>query len=895
MKIAYFSPLSPLKSGIVDFSEREILPYLSEYGKIDIFIADGYRPSNKEIRFEFNIYNYKKFHEKADEYDITLYNIGNNPQHTYIYEILQKYPGIVILHEAFIHGLIWNKTLARGDKVGYIEEFLYSHGEEGNKVANLAIEGEKTFFEIESKYPLIKRIIDDSLGLIVHNEFAKDIVINQNPEVKIQKINHPITLNKTSTHREGLRKKMGLTNDTLIISSFGFINTHKRMNTMLEVFKEFHEEYKNSIFLIVGEDYLGLKNMVKNLNIKNSVIHTGFVPFDKLYEYMQISDICINLRYPTAGETSGSVLRLMSMEKPVIVSNVGWFSELSDSCCAKVDVDSYEKELLLQYLRVLAANEKLRKKMGRNAREYVRREHNPQKIANEYLEFIHKIIDGTNQNDNRNINNSVNIGVDDDHLITGWVKPSLSYGKNIIYSTETASLFIKKREGDNIWWMRCKSPANKSIEVIFKKDDIEKKYFVNLKKGMNTFQQECNLKAGVYKVYFVGNKLNRIGTINHHINVCFGLKEFRFDNIYAPTTWGGVAEKKRICVVTSQVPFERGGNEYLADFLVQKLNEYGYDACMFYTPQNRHYIFRKLIAGYLSNRFVDLDEYNAKQIHQIISLKYPSFAIKHPNHVCWFNHRQREYYDLWDEWIITETRRFKIIGLKRRVERVIIHKLDSYLLKKNVSLIYSQSKNIKDRLLKWGNIPTEVLYPPPLKNEECYCESYDNYIFTISRLSKLKRLDLLITAFKYVKNKDIKCYIAGKGEDYHLLNDLIEKNKLKDRVKLLGFLSDEDALKYYANCRAVFFGPLNEDYGLVSLEAMKSKKALITCEDSGGPTEFVIDGKTGFIAKADPLNIAQKIGMIADDEEKAKEMGYAAYESVKDITWENTIKKLIIV
>jgi glycosyltransferase involved in cell wall biosynthesis len=895
MKIAYFSPLSPLKSGIVDFSEKEILPYLRKYGEIDIFIDDGYRPSNKEIISEFRIYNYKKFPKKANEYDITFYNIGNNPQHIYIYKTLQKYQGIVILHDVFIHGLIWNMTLAKGDKEGYIEEFLYSHGKEGEKIASLAIEGKKTFFEIDFKYPLITKIVDNCLGIIVHSGFAKNVVVNQTQDVKIRKINQPLTPNKTDTNRSDLREKMGLRDETLIISSFGFISAHKRMNTILEVFEKFHEECQDSILLIVGKDHIDLENMVKNLKIKNSVIHTGFVPFDRLYEYMQISDICINLRYPTAGETSRSVLDLMSMGKPVIVSNVGWFSELPDNCCARADVDSYEKELLLHYLRALAGNEKLRRKMGENAREYVIKTHNPQKIANEYLEFIHEIIDGTNQNDNRNIDNSVNIGVDDDHLITGWVEPSLSYGKNIVYSTETASLFIKKREGDNIWWMRCKSPANKSIEVIFKKDDIEKKYFVNLKRGMNTFQQECNLKPGVYKVYFVGNKLNRIGTINHHINVCFGLKEFRFDNIYAPTTWGGVAEKKRICVVTSQVPFERGGNEYLADFLVQKLNKYGYDAFMFYTPQNRHYIFRKLIAGYLSNRLIDLDEYNAKQIHQIISLKYPSFAIKHPNHVCWFNHRQREYYDLWDEWIKNETRRFKIIGLKRRLERVIIHKLDSYLLKKNVPLIYSQSKNIKGRLLKWGNIPTEVLYPPPLKNEECYCESYDNYIFTISRLSKLKRLDLLITAFKYVKNKDIKCYIAGKGEDYHLLNDLIEKNKLKDRVKLLGFLSDEDALKYYANSRAVFFGPLNEDYGLVSLEAMKSKKALITCEDSGGPTEFVIDGKTGFIAKADPLDIAQKIDIIADEEEKAKEMGYAAYESVKDITWENTIKKLIIV
>ena len=397
MKIAYFSPLSPLKSGIVDFSEKEILPYLSEYGKIDIFIDDGYRPSNKEIRSKFSIYNYKKFPKKANEYDITFYNIGNNPQHIYIYKTLQNYPGIVILHDVFIHGLIWNMTLAKGDKAGYIEEFSYSHGKEGVKVASLAIEEKKTFFEIEFKYPLITKIVDKSLSIIVHSEFAKNVVVNQTQDAKIRKINQPLTLNKTDTNRSDLRKKMGLNDETLIISSFGFVHVHKRMSTVIEVFKKFREEYQDTILLIVGKDYVRLRNVAKNLKIEDSVTFTGFVPFDRLYEYMQISDICVNLRYPTAGETSRSALELMSMGKPVIVSDVGWFSELPDRCCAKVDVDSYEKELLLQYLRALAANEKLRIKMGENAREYVIKEHDPQKIAKQYHEVIHEVISDADQ------------------------------------------------------------------------------------------------------------------------------------------------------------------------------------------------------------------------------------------------------------------------------------------------------------------------------------------------------------------------------------------------------------------------------------------------------------------------------------------------------------------
>lgn len=352
-------------------------------------------------------------------------------------------------------------------------------------------------------------------------------------------------------------------------------------------------------------------------------------------------------------------------------------------------------------------------------------------------------------------------------------------------------------------------------------------------------------------------------------------------------------DKKNIVVVTSQVPFEKGGNEFLAESLVNELNKRGYNACVFYTPQNRHYKFKELIKGYLSNRLTDLREYNGKKIDQIISLKFPSFAVKHPNHVCWFNHRQREYYDLWNDWIVHE--KINGRGLKRKIERKIIHFIDSRLLKYNVSKLYSQSKNIQKRLNKWGGVKSEVLYAPPVKDSKLYCEAYDSYIFTISRLSEIKRIDLLVNAFKYVKNKSVKCLIAGEGEEKERLKKLIKKNKLEKRIKLLGFISDDEAVKHLANCRGVFFGPFQEDYGLVTLEAMKSKKCVITCTDSGGPTEFIKNGKTGFKVEPSPKKIAEKIDFLASNKKKAKKMGETAYQSVNHINWDNTIKKLVII
>ncbi len=388
MKIAYFSPLSPLKSGIVDYSEKELLPFLKNYCEIDIYIDDGYKPTNREITSDFNIYSYKKFSNRVDEYNAILYHVGNSQLHIYIYEILQKYPGIVILHDAFIHGLIWSKTIAKGDQKGYIKEFSQMYGEKGLKIAESAINNQ-SFTDIEFKYPFIKTILDCSLGVMVHSNFSKKIVLNEKSDTVVKKINFPVISSASPYNIDSgkIRKELGLNGDTIIIGSFGFISSHKRMFIILKTYKNFCEEFPNSVLLIVGEDNIGLKNIIKEYGIK-SVIHKDFVPFQKMYEYMQVSDICVNLRYPTAGETSASVLRLMSMGKPVIVSNVGWFSELPDNCCAKVDVDNYEENILLEYLKILTSNEKLREKMGKNAKEYVLKECDPEKIAKEYYNFI---------------------------------------------------------------------------------------------------------------------------------------------------------------------------------------------------------------------------------------------------------------------------------------------------------------------------------------------------------------------------------------------------------------------------------------------------------------------------------------------------------------------------
>lgn len=391
MKLAYFSCLSPLKSGISDYSEKELLPYLSKHADIDIYIDNGYKPSNKDIINKFNVFNHGKIADKIDQYDAIIYHMGNNPFHIYMYETLMKYRGIIVYHDIFLHGLIWSMTIGKGNKKRYIDEFKYCYGDRGRLVAEDAI---KSGSYPEFEYPLLKRMLDNSSGAITHSTFGKNIILEEKKDVNIVKINQAIAIHK-DLDKVTTRKKLGIDNNSIIVATFGYVYPHKRIHKAIAAFARFNKKFPNSKYFLVGErscDCADLDRSIEKLGVKKSVIFTGFIPFERAIEHIAISDICINLRYPTAGETSSGTLRTLSMGKPVIVSNVGWFSELPESCCVKIAVDKYEEETIFESLNVLASNEKLRIKMGKNAREYILKECDPEKIAKEYYEFINNII-----------------------------------------------------------------------------------------------------------------------------------------------------------------------------------------------------------------------------------------------------------------------------------------------------------------------------------------------------------------------------------------------------------------------------------------------------------------------------------------------------------------------
>ena len=341
----------------------------------------------------------------------------------------------------------------------------------------------------------------------------------------------------------------------------------------------------------------------------------------------------------------------------------------------------------------------------------------------------------------------------------------------------------------------------------------------------------------------------------------------------------------RIAVVTSSPPMVEGGHMTIARALVRALRDEGHQAEVVVTPQNP---FGRQASAYIATWLTDLRESGLDRIDQVISLRYPSYAVRHPRHVCWLNHTMREYYDLWDRFSATLSPQGR---LKERVRRAAIHRADRYLLTRNVTRLFVQSRTVQQRLAMWPELRSDVLYPPP--PQRAYrCDGYEDYIFMVSRLTPLKRAGLLLRALATPQASGIRAVIAGDGEERPALTALSRELGLDGRVTLTGALDEAQLLDHLARCRAVCFPPLGEDYGFVTVEAFASSKAVITCRDAGGPAELVQPGASGVVCDSTPESLAEGLAMVIQDRALAERLGAGAHAAASQLTWPGVVRKL---
>jgi len=344
----------------------------------------------------------------------------------------------------------------------------------------------------------------------------------------------------------------------------------------------------------------------------------------------------------------------------------------------------------------------------------------------------------------------------------------------------------------------------------------------------------------------------------------------------------------RIAVVSSHPPFSDGGHLVIARALVCALQEAGHEAETVYTPQNR---YGRQGAAYLATWLTDVGESDGRPIDQAISLRFPAYVVRHPRHVCWLNHTMREYYDLWPA---LRARISWANRIKEGVRRQLIHAADRHFLgPRHLVRLFTQSQTVSDRIRDAIGVRSETLYPPP-PPRPYRCDRYGDFVFAVSRVTPLKRFDLLVRALAAPAGRGVRAIVAGEGDDLERLHRLACDLGVADRVSFPGRIDDAAMLELYATCRAVCFTPRKEDYGFVTAEAFMSRKPVVSCVDSGGPAELIEHGVSGLLCEPSPESVADGLKALMDDAAMAERMGEAGAARATMLTWPATVERLVL-
>lgn len=373
MKIAYFSPLSPDASGIADFAE-ELLPELRKHMEVDLFCR--ILPEKETITNNFKIYKLDDIEnrELRESYDHLVYQAGNNVRfHGELLEKFKKYPGILEIHDFAMHHYLAESTFVKGDYQGYVETMAYCHSKRGEMTARKYLAGEaRAPWENDAlRYSVNKYLVDKATAVITHSDMAKQMIKAVSPDKKIINIplHTPDIVENPEEYRKECRKLLGIKENLLVLGSFGYATRAKRIMEIIEALAMYKEQGGLPFhYYIVGQvEDLDIGKKVRQLGIQSQVTVTGFTDLEKFKQYMGACDICFNLRYPTQGESSASLHRILGMGKPVIVSRIGSFEEYPDEIVRKICHSHNEVNEILDAVRDMAKDREELKKRGEAA------------------------------------------------------------------------------------------------------------------------------------------------------------------------------------------------------------------------------------------------------------------------------------------------------------------------------------------------------------------------------------------------------------------------------------------------------------------------------------------------------------------------------------------------
>ena len=405
MRLAYVSPLPPVRSGISDYSvdllrslqsvalsgpEDPVTRAASSLGVV--------RVPGQEVRDDLE----ERLHPMAvgqleagvaSGELLPWYQMGNNPYHSEIGRLARRLPGVLTLHDIWLHHLLIEETLAQGDVAGYVDRLTEEHGWIGGAVAlppRWSGYSQAAMFAL----PAHRTLLEAQRGVLVHSRWAASLVREEGVEVPVAVVPMPMPTpepaDDSGDRARALRARLGIPVQALLLGSFGFQTPIKRTTTVIRAMAR--EGLDGCHLLVVGEasPAVDLRAVALECGVGERVHEVGFLSEDDFQTAIEACDLCVNLRYPTAGETSASLLRTFARGRAAVVSDYAQFADLSDELVLKVPVDEplREAEALAETLRPLIADRDAVARMGARARRLVEREHSPERAARAMLEAI---------------------------------------------------------------------------------------------------------------------------------------------------------------------------------------------------------------------------------------------------------------------------------------------------------------------------------------------------------------------------------------------------------------------------------------------------------------------------------------------------------------------------
>jgi glycosyltransferase involved in cell wall biosynthesis len=339
----------------------------------------------------------------------------------------------------------------------------------------------------------------------------------------------------------------------------------------------------------------------------------------------------------------------------------------------------------------------------------------------------------------------------------------------------------------------------------------------------------------------------------------------------------------RIAVCLPQVPFAWGGAEILSERLVDELRERDHEAELVTVPFKWYPGERVLTQAFLW-RLLDLEESDGRPVDLVIATKFPSYAVRHPRKVVWLLHQFRQAYELDG----TDLGQFDQSPEDRALRRAV-HRLDQLALGEARSL-FATSANVAGRLERSTGLTAEVLPCPP-QELEYRCDEYGDFVLSVGRLDRAKRVDLLLEALAV--RPSLRCVIAGDGPDRDRLEGLARQNGLDGRAVFAGRVSREELTDLYARCLAVYYAPVDEDFGFVPYEAFLAEKPVVTTADAGGPLEVVKDHENGLVCDPAATALAEACSWLGEHPEDAQAWGQAGRRAAELLSWDRVIDRLL--